>query len=511
MKNLKSGLVPPFLIFISILFFSGCAGKNFTYPNAPFNTKAGELVLEPGLFETESKQYNADYGTLVVPENRFKDDSRLIELPVIRIHSSSSKPAEPIFFLHGGPGGSNIRAILPEYLLANHDIVMVGYRGTDGSFILDCPEVESALKADGNALSQKYLKNTGEAWKNCASRLKNDGVDLDGYTMMEVIEDMETVRAVLDYKRVNLLSVSYGTRVAYIYALKHPDRIYRSAMIGVNPPDHFGWEPETIDAQLDYYADLWTRDPEMAAHTPDLLATMRDVAHNMPDNWLFFDINPGKVKLVTFFMLYHRAEAAKVFDAYVAAKNGDPSGLAFMSMAYDFALPSSVIWGDFASKSFSADYDSTRDYFNEMEPENSIIGSPMGKLAWASLQFGSWPIKQIPKEFRQLQHSDVETLIISGSIDFSTPAEFATNELLPYLSRGKQVIISEVGHVKDVYRIKPEITERLLMSFYSTGVPDESLNTYIPMDFNVDWGWPKTAKTGVGVTFGLLALLILLL
>jgi hypothetical protein len=32
--------------------------------------------------------------------------------------------------------------------------------------------------------------------------------------------------------------------------------------------------------------------------------------------------------------------------------------------------------------------------------------------------------------------------LISGSIDFSTPAEYATNQLLPYLDNGKQDAIA---------------------------------------------------------------------
>ena len=30
-------------------------------------------------------------------------------------------------------------------LADGHDLVLVGYRGVDGSAVLDCPEVESAL------------------------------------------------------------------------------------------------------------------------------------------------------------------------------------------------------------------------------------------------------------------------------------------------------------------------------------------------------------------------------
>ena len=33
-----------------------------------------------------------------------------------------------------------------EGLVENHDFVMVGYRGLDGSVVLDCPEISDAIK-----------------------------------------------------------------------------------------------------------------------------------------------------------------------------------------------------------------------------------------------------------------------------------------------------------------------------------------------------------------------------
>ena len=37
----------------------------------------------------------------------------------------------------------------------NRDVVLVGYRGVDGSVRLDCPEVESALKHSTDVLAEK--------------------------------------------------------------------------------------------------------------------------------------------------------------------------------------------------------------------------------------------------------------------------------------------------------------------------------------------------------------------
>jgi len=458
----------------------------------PDGAKAGDMSLVACAFKTDSVRYNADCGTLIVPERWDKAGSRLITLPVTRIHADTDKPAEPIFYLAGGPGQSNMSFKPPPGLLADHDVVLVGFRGVDGSIVLDCPEVKRAMKGLGDdILSPPSLTNLGRAFRQCAARLQAAGVDLDAYTMLDVIQDLEAARAALGYGRVNLLSESYGTRIAQIYAYQHPNSIYRSAMIGVNPPGRFVWEPNTIDRQLEYYAHLCAQDPACNARTPDLAQTIRKVTHNMPRRWLFLPIDAGKVKVITFALLFSHTTAALVFDAYIAAERGDSSGLALMSLAYDFVFPSMFTWGDMAAKAASADYDPTRDYAAEMDPPGSILGAPFSKLLWSS---AAWPTASIPEEFRKVQYSAVETLLVSGSVDFSTPAEYATLELLPKLTNGRQVILAEMGHTQDLWDVQRPATIRLLTSFYDTGVADDSLFIYAPMDFHVSWGFPKFAK-----------------
>lgn len=500
--------------FILFLFITGlaCGGKN-TYPVPPADARTESIVTERKPYKMGSETYYADFGTITVPENRSKANSRLIHIPILRIHSHSQKPSEPVFCLSGGPGQSNMYWNWETmwYLLPEHDLVAVGYRGADGSTILDCPEASKALRAGDDPLSDESMKSIGRAWSASAKSLTAQGIDLDGYTIPEVIEDNESVRKALGYERINLVSGSYGTRIAYFYGLKHPESIFRSAMISINPPGHFVWEPRPIDSQLRYYAQLWSRDSVMSSRSPDLYASMRNVFVSMPRRWLFFSINPGKVKVVTFALLFQRKTAAMVFDAYVAAERGDPSGLALMSLAYDHVVPSMAIWGEMASKAVSADFDSTRDYCRDMEPPDMPLGSPLSKLLWGPLSYGRWPTKQLPEEFRKARQSDVQTLLLSGSIDFSTPAEFATNKLLPYLKNGRQVVLSECGHVNDVLNVNPENARLMLTTFYSTGVANTSMNSYVPMDFRVSWGFPAIAKIALGavVLVGLLLVLVI--
>ena len=198
----------------------------------PAEARAGDIVLKRCTVKIGGIQFNADCGALFVPENRTDPESRLIALPLRRIRSSNPHPSEPIFLLDGGPGMSNMKFSPPTWLLAGHDFVQVGYRGVDGNPILDCPEVARAMKGvNGDLLSSASLDNLSASMGACATRLQAEGVDLKGYTIPEVVGDMESARKALGYARVDLLSESYGTRVAQIYASMHPASLLRSAMI----------------------------------------------------------------------------------------------------------------------------------------------------------------------------------------------------------------------------------------------------------------------------------------
>ena len=69
-----------------------------------------------------------------------------------------------------------------------------------------------------------------------------------------------------------------------------------------------------------------------------------------------------------------------------------------------------------------------------MAVSNSIMGSP-GSQTFGLLD--AWPGVMIPEKYNVPQYSETESLLVSGTVDFSTPVKFATEELLPYLKNGK--------------------------------------------------------------------------
>ena len=78
------------LIILAVLsaLLSACFGSEGEM-SVPDGGQAGGIVgLEACTYEAGGAEYAADCGTLVVPENRNDPGSRLIALPVIRIHAT---------------------------------------------------------------------------------------------------------------------------------------------------------------------------------------------------------------------------------------------------------------------------------------------------------------------------------------------------------------------------------------------------------------------------------------
>ena len=76
----------------------------------------------------------------------------------------------------------------------------------------------------------------------------------------------------------------------------------------------------------------------------------------------------------------------------------------------------------------------------------------------------------------------VEMLLVNGTVDFSTPPT-ALDEARPYFHKAQMVLLPEFSHCDDVYTMQPAAYERLITSYYDTGVTDSSLYVYQPLSF----------------------------
>jgi len=418
------------IVLAAAMVLAGCGRQQEEppRPRPPEGAVAGDFSVVPCVHVARDVEYAAECGMLIVPENRNDGTSRLIALPVKRIRASGDAPAEPVFFLTGGPGMSNLDYSRVDWFHENHDIVLVGYRGVDGTVHLSCPEVSEAMGSGLPLLSREGMAVQSEAYAACAERLTAESVDLGGYTLLEVVDDVEAARQAWGYTRINLESGSYGTRLAQIYTWRYPEQVHRSAMVAVNPPGRFWWDGAILEEQILRYSALCTKDEYCSSRTNDLAASIQTALDNMPERWLVFAVDRDAVLFATFMGLYSTDGAASTFDIWLSAAEGDYSGMALISAALMYMLPADFAWGDSVSKAGSADYDfdPAVDYVAEVTPGPHLIGSPGSSMGWASAAV--WPVNKIPDEYRTAQPSSVETLMLSGTLDVSTPAQNARHE-----------------------------------------------------------------------------------
>ena len=483
--------------------------------SVPKGAQAGDLVLDPCTYATEDGGYDADCGTLVVSENPADPQSRLIALPVTRIRALSQHPKEPVFRLEGGPGITNMQFSKASRYAADRDVVLVGYRGVDGSVRLDCPEVDSAMKHSTDFLGEKSFRAYEAGFRACAARLTKEGFDLTRYGLAQQVDDMEAARKALGYHRIDLLSESAGTRTALIYAWRYPKRIHRSVMIGVNPPGHFLWDRKTTDEQLGRYAALCAKDESCRTRTDDLAAAMRRTAANMPDRWLFLPVEASAVRIFTFYGLMETtSEMAPLngptaIDSWLSVAEGDASGFWLQSLVAKLA-PMPFVWGQYASAARS-DARAAADYFADGKQKGgSGLGYAGTAFAWGGGRLAdAWPAAPDENAYSRMRRSKVETLLIGGALDFSTPPQNARKELLPYLPHGHQVVLPGFGHSGSFWSDQPEAGTHLVDTFLSSGRVDDSLYEPQKVDFTPDVTLPTLAKGIAAAMVGLALLTVL--
>ncbi len=380
---------------------------------------------------------------------------------------------------------------------ANHDVVLVGYRGVDGSSVLNCPEVNSAVEHSADVLGQASFRAYAAGFRACATRLKAHGVDLAGYTIPERVDDLEAARKALGYKKIDLISESAGTRTAMIYAWRYPTSIHRSVMIGANPPGRFLYDTKTIDLEFQRYARLCAADAGCSKRTNNLIATIKHTAANMPARFLFLPIKKGNVLVATSLGMQESTDvdaplgAPMTLDSWLSAAHGDPSGLWLQSIFASLALPPAFVWGDFMSFG-RMDFPVVKKYF--AHPDRSIIGSP----GTAFLFGGGEVVNALPAatdedQYMHVRKSNVQTLVISGALDMATPPQNATRELMPALPNGHQVILPQLGHADSFWSYEPTAGTHLISTYLETGRVDQSRYAGLHVDFT-----PKVTLTALG-------------
>jgi len=189
-----------------------------------------------------------------VPEDRAVPDGRQLALRLALVRGSAPLAERDLVVLLAGGPGQAATATWPQVrasfapLLERRNVLLLDQRGTGGSNALTCRR-DLAEVAGEQPFDPARVR---EAARACLAEVSTHA-DPRHYTTTDAVADLEAVRVALGSPRLDLVGVSYGTRVAQQYAQRHPDAVRALVLDGAVPNDHaLGTDFATnLDASLE--------------------------------------------------------------------------------------------------------------------------------------------------------------------------------------------------------------------------------------------------------------------
>jgi pimeloyl-ACP methyl ester carboxylesterase len=281
---------------------------------------------------------------------------------------------------------------------------------------------------------------------------------------------METARKALGYRKIHLSGYSFGGAIAYAYCVRYPKTVRRALFTEAAFPFYVGMtKPAAIDDLLNSLNEEWKKNPDNVRRSPDIVQTISSVLQTLPKEWHGVTIDPDRIRFMTWGSLNYKAMTLQCFEAYVAAEQGDYTGLAQLNRYFD-NIVDVFNWGEMLSKTFSTDTGEIKDFEAALSLEDSIIGSPLSLLGWGLRQHTNWPVKTLPEAHRRLRKIDTESLLVVGTREMMAHVQ---REYMPYFTHGHLVAHKDLGHM-DLPSLQIEATQHMEKMFFLNGTVDIS-------------------------------------
>lgn len=420
--------------------------------------------------------HEARCGSLARPLDPARPDGPRIELHYLVVPALARRRLEdPVFLLAGGPGQSAIGvapALMGLFARLNQrrDIVFVDQRGTGRSAPLPCDEEREAPLAE-----QADLEATLRRLADCRIRLQalpyGRGDGLGSFTTTIASQDLDAVRRALGASRINLVGISYGTRVALDYQRQFPGAVRRSVLDGVAPPDMGLPASAAADAQAAFDALLaaCADEPACRAAWPDLRADWQGVLAALPRPVSLTDPRTGRPASLQLTRegllgavrgpLYAPALAAGLPAAIAAAAAGRYEPLAALSGVLVPRRGMQVFGGMHFSVVCSEDLSP-----HALPPAAPARDFGRGLLPLYERACADWPRGAVPEAYYRLPPAGSPVLMFAGGLDPVTPPRHAQRVAGLLGPKARVVVVAQAGHGVLSVGCAPELLTRFIDS-----------------------------------------------
>jgi pimeloyl-ACP methyl ester carboxylesterase len=401
-----------------------------------------------------------------VIENRDKPGSRKIDLKLALIKSDAERAdTDIVVFFAGGPGQSAVEtypqvaaALAP--LRKHHHILLLDQRGTGQSHPLDCQaappeekksdeppvvaaEVEDASGGfDGKKMREEVSKCLAEVVKTS---------DPTQYTTTVATQDLEDVRQALGAPLFDLVGVSYGTRMAQQYIVRHPEGV-RSAVLDSVAPNEliFGQEfAQNLESALKAQFALCAKNADCSRAFGDPYASLlrlRDALRAKPHDYQFRDpvtfesttlrLTDRRLAGLVRMFAYAPESAALLPLSIAEGLKGNYLPLAGQTQLLQEDMSASMSGGMQASVVCAEDADLLHDNPDEA---STLLADTLRAMC------AVWPHGTRPADFHSPLKSDKPIFVLEGELDPVTPPRYG-EQVMKGLTNAKLLVAKGQGH-----------------------------------------------------------------
>jgi pimeloyl-ACP methyl ester carboxylesterase len=494
-SRLRAGLL---LALVLAALAGSLIGRRSSAPARALSTAApdvlrlGDLTLEPcsiGRANAGIATSRAYCATVVVAENRAAPNGRQLRLKVAVVNSEAAQ-AEPdlVVFLDGGPGGAATQdypALAAAFapLRKRHAVLLIDQRGTGGSSPLDCADDDSS----GAAPDLKQLRE-------CVQQLAPHAAP-EFYTTSDAVEDLEAVRLRLGSPSLDLIGVSYGTRVAQQYARQYGHAV-RAMVLDSAVPNALAIGSEHARNLEVVLRELFTRcrasaacaerydDPyqtlrrvqaRLRAH-PQKLSLRDPYTFRVQEKLLTADALAQLVRIYT----YSPYTAALLPYVLQQADRGEYAPLMAQAQVVVGDVAAGLSAGMALSVSCAEDADRLR---ADVADSDTVLGNSLisGLLAACPL----WPHGTRPKDFGEPLRGPLPVLVLAGEHDPVTPARYG-EAIVQTLPRARLLQLAGQGHGLLAVGCVPRLVDEFIRTLDARGLDAHCLDVLAPTPPFVD-------------------------
>jgi pimeloyl-ACP methyl ester carboxylesterase len=418
----------------------------------------GSLAFKPCSLPSPSPRgepLEAQCTTFAVPEDRSKPGGRSIALNIAWIppRNTGDPATDPVFFLAGGPGQAAVAtfpALAPVFndVMKDRGIVLVDQRGTGKSNPLNCKSAGNEQVDSDPAAARTWIEG-------CIAALSAKA-DLRRYTTTDAVADLDAVRKAIGADKLNLIGVSYGTRMAQQYALRHPQHV-RTVTLDSPVPNTLGLGnifAGNLDSALQAQFALCKESPACKGRMGDPRAELQSVLTRLRANpvqvtyrdgstgeevteTMTADHVAGLVRMYSYMpaagallpQLIHEASQGRYANLMALAKMMQSDMQDAMSMGMQMSV---ICTEDAASMVTRA------------EDADTVLGNRMVEAMAAMCQ--AWPKGDKPADFNTPLKGDLPVLVLTGEFDPVTPPRYGEQIANTGLPNARWLNLKGQGH-----------------------------------------------------------------